>query len=478
MKAVSLEPQSRAMSSSKEMRVDLPLLAIAGSACWECTKAKDDGTGLNRCKGCKRAVYCSSGCQKQNWALEHRRLCKPLRRLNDGPKADRKLTWTEFKDLQHQRYFMIVDRDEHGVPKPESVNLGRAVQYQPKCENCLRTPFDHVASETFLLTPCDNCKLAFFCSPSCRAESLEQHKRKQCFSLKDAGACELVKMDHLKETGEPVIQLPTQSPHRTYKPLHTAQNWKEYFQDISTSPFAEFITEDFSPAKDDKVFLHACRFLKVAVDSSSFILTILAGLESEIPNLASCTKLTIHIVGAGWEEIRRGTMTEELYHLLPKIERLVIGYVGPDVGSTSGSTTQLLDFECCPECQKMGRSPRQAFLANDLYHDFAKSDLFANYPPDLVVALHSGHAESEVQRWQPTLKRILDLDVPALFTTYNNKEAVEEEHIFESLGAHFSKRLAENPWRGVLPKFDMFMDRHDVYYFNYYWYIVKGRKHE
>ena len=52
---------------------------------------------------------------------------------------------------------------------------------------------------------------------------------------------------------------------------------------------------------------------------------------------------------------------------------------------------------------------------------------------------------------------------------------MDEERIFAVMGAHFSKRLAENPWRGVLPKFDIFMERYDVYYFNTYWYIVKGR---
>lgn len=285
-------------------------------------------------------------------------------------------------------------------------------------------------------------------------------------------------MDYVKKMGEPMIQLPSENPRRTYKPLHTAQSWKSYFEDVSESPFARFITEDFSPAEDDKVFLQACRFLKVAVDSSSFILTILASLESEISNLASRTELTIHIVGADWEEIRRGSMTEELYHLLPNLERLVVGYVGPDVGSPAGDTTKLLEFKCCPQCQKLGRPPRGAFLADELYHDFAKSEMFAKYPPDLVVALHSGHAESEVQRWLPTLQCLLDLGVSAVFTTYNKQEAVDEEKIFEDLGAHFSKRLAENLWRGVLPKFETFMERYDVYYFNYYWYIVKGRAHE
>ena len=291
--------------------------------------------------------------------------------------------------------------------------------------------------------------------------------------LVDVGACDLLKLQHTKRTGEEVIQLPTEKPHHTYLPLYTAKSWKAYFEDISESPFAHFITEDFSPADDNEACLRACRFLKVAVDSSSLILTILAGLESEIPDVASRTELTIHIVGADYQEIRRARMTEELYHLLPELQLLVIGYVGPGVGTSQGDTTKLLEFDCCPECQKMNRPSRQAFLAGDLYHDFADSDLFAKYPPDLIVVFHSGHAETS--RWWPTLHCILDLGVPAVFTTYNEQEALDEERSFDNMGAHFSRRPAENPWRGVFPRRDMFARQYDLFYFNYYWYIVRGR---
>lgn len=351
-------------------------------------------------------------------------------------------------------------------------------RHQPKCETCLRTPFDMVDTGTFRLKPCDDCRLAFFCSPGCRAEGLGQHRVKQCSTLEDAGACEILGLEHIKETGEAMIQLPSEIPRHTYKPLHTAQNWKDYFEYISESPFARSITRDFSPANDDKATLQMCRFLKVAVDSSSPVLTILAGLESELSDLVSRTKLTIHVVGADFQDICRARMMEEFYHLLPKLRSLVVGYVGPDVGSILGDTTKLLDFECCSECQRVGRSPRQAFRANARYHDFTKSNLFAKYPPELIVALHSGHAKSEIKRWRPTLQCILNLAVPAVFTTYNQKDALDEERVLNTIGARFSRRPAENPWRGVLPKFDSFMDRYDVYYVNYYWYIIKGRIQE
>ena len=97
---------------------------------------------------------------------------------------------------------------------------------------------------------------------------------RQCSNFEAAGACELIKMDYIKKTGETMIQLPSESPRHTYRPLHTARSWKDYFEDIVEGPFAQFMTKDFSPVDNDEVSLRACRFLKVAVDSSSPIPTI------------------------------------------------------------------------------------------------------------------------------------------------------------------------------------------------------------
>ena len=95
---------------------------------------------------------------------------------------------------------------------------------------------------------------------------------------------------------------------------------------------------------------------------------------------------------------------------------------------------------------------------------------------DLMVAFHSGHLKSETSTWRPTLERILDLGIPALFTTYNKHEPIEEEKAFDEMGTCFSKRMEKNRWSGVLPYFDSFVGRYDVYHFNEYWYMVKGRQ--
>lgn len=43
-------------ATDDETWIALPLLAVAGSVCWECKEVKRDGVSLSRCKGCKRAV--------------------------------------------------------------------------------------------------------------------------------------------------------------------------------------------------------------------------------------------------------------------------------------------------------------------------------------------------------------------------------------------------------------------------------------
>ena len=226
-----------------------------------------------------------------------------------------------------------------------------------------------------------------------------------------------------------------------YKLLSTTKNWKEYFDDISDSPLAAYITNDFQPAFNDEYSLNKCRFVKVAVKSSTYMITILAGLEHEFPDLLSRKSLTVHIVGADEQKTFTAMTAEELLHLLPNLNSLTVGYIEPDATENPTTQTELLDVERCLACQRMGRPRRKLFVAGGRYHDFAQSELFRRHPPDLIVAFRSGHFKSETSTWRPALERILDLDIPALFTTYNKHEPIEKEKVFDEMGACFSKRI-------------------------------------
>lgn len=324
---------------------------------------------------------------------------------------------------------------------------------------------------------CEDCDMAFFCSDACRSTSLDSHQQQRCSDLQEHAACETVKIQSIKDTGELGVLMPTEGPRSSYVPLSTLQSWKEYF-DFSGNPLAPAINKDFQPLKDDAEVKTIWRLLKLATESSSFILTILAGLESAIPDLASRTSLTLHFLGPDLQELKIMRLHEELLHLLLNLQHLIVGLVGPDFPITGKDSEKATSVESCPECKTAGRT-RQIFFSRSLYHDFcSKNPLAVKHPPDMLVAFNSGHADAESHSWQPTLKRILDTGTPAVFTTYNQKEALEEASVLKNLGAKFLVRPEQNRWRGLIPCFESFEARYETYHQNFWWYVVKGRKND
>ena len=214
--------------------------------------------------------------------------------------------------------------------------------------------------------------------------------------------------------------------------------------------------------------------LKLATDSTSNVLTALAALELTIPDLSQRDRLTIHVLKCtGWELVIR-RLNEEFLHLLPKIQLVTVGYIDFAVPSDK-KITELLPDACCPQCTTAGRK-RNIFLRNGFYHECDEASLFPEYPPDLIMACHSGHAEEEPESWRPTLERILETNVPALFTTFSKQEAVAEQDDLRSMGARFVQICGQNRWRGLVPKIDACGARYETFHYNHFTYIVKGKE--
>lgn len=322
---------------------------------------------------------------------------------------------------------------------------------------------------------CEKCDMAFFCSDTCRATSLRGHQQQRCSDLQEYAACETVRIQSIKDTGELRVLMPTELPRSSYVPLSTLQSWKEYFE-LSGNPLAPAIDNDFQPVNDDQKVHTIWRLLKLATESSSFILTVLAGLESAIPDLASRTSLTLHLLGPDSQELKFMRLHEELLHLLPKLQHLVVVFVGPEFPITGKDSQTPMNLECCPECQSAGRT-RQIFFSRSLYHEFCSNNALAvKHPADMLVAFNSGHANAETHTWQPTLQKVLDPGKPAVFTTYNRNEALEESSVFDKMGAIFLVTAEQNRWKGLPPCFDTFEARYETYHQNFWWYIVKGKK--
>ncbi len=328
--------------------------------------------------------------------------------------------------------------------------------------------------------------MTFWCSQECRNLSYPKHQRELCEDLS-----EHVAYDCMRYSGRILdlgalrkancsVSLPTEYPRSTYVQLSSLVSWRDYFE-VSKVPTAGCIsTTNRVTSVDSETVIHYMD-LKNTSKEMSCVLTILAGLEATITDLDTKSALTIHLVGAAQWEVGRMMLTEELIHLCPSLKHLTIGYVGPDNGYfdysngvTSPLSKELESLDCCKECKGNGRSNR-IFGYRGLYHDFLTTDLATYHPPDLIVAFTTGHQDSLIDSWAPTLKQILTLNKPAVFTTFNPKEASDEEAAFDNLGASYIMRPQINTWHGLVGYYERSGPKNKLWYKNLYWYIVKGQ---
>ena len=373
--------------------------------------------------------------------------------------------------LQADQFASVTNRSNRFA----QISLRRAIQFQPHCDNCFVTPTDNEDRDIRRFKVCSDCHLTFFCSQDCHRAGIDLHRQKECRVLQDLAFSELFRLERFKTDEDMDFMLPVPSPRSDYKPLSSISSWKQYYEEFSGYPFGHFLTDDFNPAGEGDDYIRTCRIAKIATNASTYCLTILAGLESLISDLPARKELIIHIMGADAKDFGALKMTEDLLHLLPELRSLVICCIGPDVPIQGDGTDELMDIECCPECTHKGRT-RRLLVKRNLYHNFIKSSAFVKNPPDLVVAFNSGHHdEDSLKSWTPTLKAILERNIPALFTTYNESEAFQERISLGRLGARFVREPSQNPWRGALAYPDKLEGRYAVYHTNGFWYIVQGR---
>lgn len=217
-------------------------------------------------------------------------------------------------------------------------------------------------------------------------------------------------------------------------------------------------------------------FLSFATDTLTMPLTIISALEG-LQYLNKST-LKLHLLGATGREFLAMSAFEEILHLVPGIKSLEITAVGPSsllYGHDSDNYAAKVDLPCCNACKSKRRS-RPLASYQGLYHDFAKSR--HHEKPDLIVAFNSGCADGDDADtdWAKTLRFIVESDAPALFTTYNPREASNEQAKWKALGAEFVVEPEMNKWSSLIPMPEFLDEEYGIFYQNYYRYIIKGRQ--
>jgi splicing suppressor protein 51 len=265
------------------------------------------------------------------------------------------------------------------------------------------------------------------------------------------------------------IALRTMHARTSYIAPSSLSDWADYhervFPDFATG--VQLFARQFQGNHSDAE--HAAG--TIFIDSTSMVLTLLAAMEHTIPNLQMRSKLCIHIVAAAHKEFNTQDMMEELLHYLPKLETVVIVYIGPTLPTVSTASQNHACYGC-----RQSRRRRTVILCPITYHEFAESAKYRANPPDLVAGFNTGMGEVGVSGWEKSMRVVLESNVPAVFTTYTVFEALNDTNMLTELGASFVKTLEKNLWRGVIPLIAERIEVHGLDHFsNNYWFIVRGR---
>ncbi|KAF9078240.1 hypothetical protein BDP27DRAFT_1207361, partial [Rhodocollybia butyracea] len=341
------------------------------------------------------------------------------------------------------------------------------------CEVCYQTPYQARPIKNF--ESCPKCQLARYCSDPCKSKLSTVHSQRACDMLALLHATERTEIDYLlnRKRLEVGLMIPSPKKRAKYIPMAYYTDWEHYDREL----YQEFggTTNTFLNSLAREIQAHSLQatagLRQLSTESRSFCCTIIAGLEKTIPRILTYTSLEIHVVGASSRERAIKRMTEDILHHYPGLKKLHIRFIGPEAASSDDPT----DNQACTYCLAVGGS-RTCSSHPEPYHDYMRNN--PNNKPDLVVCLNSGHSDMPyLLSWMPTLPKILDMNVPAIFTEYSWREADNETRRLRGMGARFVIELEENRWRGVIPIINRAtgMKHGRISYSSQVWYAVHGR---
>ncbi|VDB87240.1 unnamed protein product [Peniophora sp. CBMAI 1063] len=434
--AKKLERSAYTIVTSRTVHAML-LIIVAKRACLNCAMPINVGEEALECTGCRRVVYCSARCQRQD--RSHGDICVQLQQLNAEEKQSTPATGRRTYD----EYVTVVSaltnpvsnalKAYFGLSYEGHTMVGDFVKHGIKCEGCYLTPFQKPEDVEF--TPCPRCELAWWCSPACKVDFDRIHTSEQCNVLYDIFCTERMKLDYgnARNTNRCINVNTDPSLHKTYIPISSISNWNEYFRTfdlkiaLTTMKLAKELGAHNKNAQNAVVLL---------VKQAHVIpLTIATALEHAYPDMPKRTSICLHLVGADTFELTNMAMFENVLHYFPRLRTLKVCFIGP---GSAVDTQYNSKNNACAACQRAGRVREMALHRSD-YHDCPWSKPGNSYAPDLIVGFNTGMSEVAVFAWEKTLDLILKLGVPALFTAYSKGEVDQEEKMLRDRGRSLSR---------------------------------------
>lgn len=352
----------------------------------------------------------------------------------------------------------------------ETMKLTLTVSNEPYCYHCYRR--ESQLEDGVKLNACQSCLLTTFC-PSCP----QTHPSAECATLQDVAADDRILVDLYRRTGKSSTVSFTKFPRKQYVPLSSATDWYDYYTRLSDwSGFKSKIDRNLKYLANDSKERELVEYMRCGTNTTTIQLTLIAALETIIPNIRTRNSINIHIIGAAGAEFASVPAFEELLHLLPSLKTLQISFVGLNVDEDlkdDHKTPNLHTIQCCTMCTSMGRSIRMTSWRGS-YHAYVETEFYKT--PDLAAAFHSGFSVDEQEDWYPTIKHAARAPHPTLFTAARHFEIEGEIQLLKNLGARFVKDAEVNKWKGMSPSLTVCGDKpNEVTYPNHWWYIVKER---
>lgn len=419
--------------------------ADAGTACMSCMKSPSN---LVRCSACRLVKYCDKSCQIRDWKRRHKPVCKILRaftatsrRMVDGVAVDPLLARgkhnlaDKFNRFKLEAFFSDLSDDLPMDGADVSWELARKIVERSRCCSvCQRTDFDYQGDDA---QPRDGVVDEWRCCPRCRQGwccsqkhydeyvSSNKHTIEICDAYVQANNVARFQYDHTVNHGDRFLAVPQQPLSQSMTTFPTC--WEDYFQ---TRMPTEYSMKNRLPAE----------FFPASTFPLTQVTTTLYGMYQHDPEFFTAKErevLTIHVLGPSVNlEYDGGAPTmvwEEIMHCLPYVKRMNVVFVGPE-GKLSMPLTPI---QTCPDCTSKGRV-RTTGCYQLTYHDYHKTKDFVE--PDFVVAFNTGMFEEYTSSWKESLNVLLDLNVPCIFTSYDEHEGTADLNVLREVHARTDRK--------------------------------------
>ncbi|KAJ7085971.1 hypothetical protein C8R43DRAFT_1051400 [Mycena crocata] len=431
----------------------LSALAAVGLACYKCHAQPSDSVTLQKCSSCRLVSYCNSACQLESWPT-HKLFCRVMTEFEKSGVG--RFIGDDFDTYFKLRNIYCVDK----LGRVFSNHEHRLLQFEPRCLSCGRT--DQMSRATALpavagaLVPCPECQLSFACEHHW-SFSHAVHTQAMCEGGYDGlPQCHLNRELLENENWDTeMLRLPRlpqyAAPLRAYRwiPASRSDSWHSLKNVTWADKFQSQLESEFPASRGPASNV----WMRRMSDVLSMPMTALYSLELLNDNLDWTKKksLTIHIIGAHRVQLFNATMFENILHQLPQVKEVTTILCGvflePDLGTDLRGGP--FEINCCEDCVRRGRKRFNEYYA--IHYENLPAAMGSRFRrPDLAIAFECGAAGGppEVASWKKTIDFLVARNIPTVFTTYPQEEALDHHALLVAAGARLVPGLGpcRNPW--------------------------------